>query len=200
MGTSGRRGNTTMALLTISPTATDTKIAKAISAHTDPPAERTAEALTWGADEHVLIGLAAAWWLYSRNKRRKQRNAADHVLITTIVASLLPHLLKTLIDQRRPDRLTIRGHWRGVPFSGKSMDAFPSGHALHVGALASAASPLPRTWRNLVWLVSAGLVATRVVLLAHWMSDVIAGLAIGSLTERMLRFVTGYGRSNPPLT
>jgi membrane-associated phospholipid phosphatase len=189
-----------MALLTISPTATDIRIAKAISAHTAAPAEHAAEALTWGADEHVLMGLAAAWWLFSRSQRREQRNAADHVLITTLTASLLPHLMKMVFDQRRPDRLTIRGHWRGVPLSGNSMDAFPSGHALHLGALASAASRLPRTWRNLVWLVSAGLVATRVILLAHWTSDVIAGLAIGSITERLLRRLTGYGRSNPPVS
>lgn len=187
----------TMALLRISPTATDIRIAGAISAHTDARAEHTAEALTWGADEHVLIGLAAAWWLYSRSQRYEQRNAADHVLITTLAASLLPHLLKMVFDQQRPDRRTIRGHWRGVPLSGNSMDAFPSGHGLHVGALASAASRLPRAWRNLAWLVSAGLVATRIVLLAHWTSDVIAGLVIGSLTERLLRRFTGYGRSNP---
>jgi membrane-associated phospholipid phosphatase len=182
----------TMALLTVSPTAADIRIAKAISAHTAAPVEHAAEGLTWGADEHVLMGLAAAWWLYSRSQRRNQRNAAEHVLITTVTASLLPHLLKTIIDQRRPDRLTIRGHWRGVPLSGNSMDAFPSGHALHVGALASAASRLPRRWRNLVWLVSAGLVTTRVVLLAHWTSDVLAGLAIGAITERLLRRATGF--------
>ena len=188
----------TMAAITVSPTAADVRIANAIAAHTDPPAEHTAEALTWGADEHVLIALASAWWLYSRGRRPKQRMAADH--ITTLVASALPHFLKTMFDQQRPDRLTIRGHWLGAPFSGNGMDAFPSGHALHVGALASAASQLPRKSRNIVWLVGACLVATRVILLAHWTSDVIAGLAIGSSVERLLRRVTGYGRSDPPST
>jgi undecaprenyl-diphosphatase len=38
------------------------------------------------------------------------------------------------------------------------------------------------------------LVATRVVLLAHWVSDVAAGLAVGVVLERMLRLVTEYGR------
>jgi|SRR5579871_893688 len=187
-----------MPAITVSPTATDVRIANAISAHTTPPAEHTAEALTWGADEHVLMGLTAAWWLFSRGQPRKQRNAADHVLVTTLVASILPHVLKKVFNQRRPDRLTVRGHWRGVPLSGKSRDAFPSGHALHMGALASAASRLPRTSRNLVWLVSAGLVATRVILLAHWTSDVVAGLVIGTFTERLLRRLTGYGRPDPP--
>lgn len=189
-----------MAIFTVRPTAADVRIANAIAAHTDVPAERTADALTWGADEHVLIALAASWWLYSRSQPRHQRNAADHIMMTTLVAAALPHFLKTIFDQRRPDRLTVRGHWRGVPLSGNSMDAFPSGHATHIGALASAASELPRKERNIVWLIGAGLVATRVVLLAHWASDVLAGLAIGLLIERLLRRLTGYGRSERPAT
>lgn len=189
-----------MAAFTICPTATDIKIANAIAAHTDPPAEHTAEALTWGADEHILMALAAAWWLYSRNQQLKQRSAANHVLVTTLAASILPHILKMVFDQQRPDRLTIRGHWRGVPLTGNRNDAFPSGHALHVGALASAAAQFPKASRNLVWLVGAGLVATRILLLAHWTSDVVAGFAIGSFTERVLRRFTGYGRPSPPAT
>jgi membrane-associated phospholipid phosphatase len=43
--------------------------------------------------------------------------------------------------------------------------------------------------------LGAGLVLTRVVLLAHWASDVVAGLALGALVERLLRPLTGYGTS-----
>jgi PAP2 superfamily len=73
---------------------------------------------------------------------------------------------------------------------GNRLDAFPSGHAIHVGALASAAARWPRRQRNMVWLAGACLVATRVILLAHWTSDVLAGLAIG---VAWLRRFTGYG-------
>jgi hypothetical protein len=132
--------------------------------------------------------------LYCRNKDSRQRRASDHVLLTTLVASALPHLLKTVFDQERPDRTTVRGHWRGVPLSGKRLDAFPSGHAVHVGALASAATVLPADQRNMVWSVGAALVLTRIVLLAHWVSDVTVGLAVGTITERLLRHLTGYGR------
>jgi membrane-associated phospholipid phosphatase len=183
-----------MALITVRPTATDIAIANVIAAHTNPPTEKTAEVLTWGADEHLLVALTAGWWLTTRGQSRRRRRAADHVLVTTLVASVMPHLLKRIFDQERPDRLTVRGHWRGVPLSGNRLDAFPSGHALHVGALASAASRLPRRQRNAVWLIGAGLVATRILLLAHWTSDVVAGLAIGVVTERWLRRLTGYGR------
>lgn len=182
-----------MALVTVRPTSVDLKIANAIAAHTDRSAEGLAGVLTWGADEHVLIGLAAAWWLYAWRKPPNQRDAANHILMTTLVASILPHVLKTVFDQQRPDRLTVRGHWRGVPFSGKRFDAFPSGHAVHIGALASAASELPRRQRFTAWLIGAGLVATRIVLLAHWTTDVVAGLAIGAAAERLLRRLTGYG-------
>jgi membrane-associated phospholipid phosphatase len=188
-----------MALFTVHPMAADIAIANAIAAHTNPPTEEMAQALTWGADEHLLLALTAAWWLYSRSRPAHDRAAADHVMLTTLIASGLPHLLKRVFDQPRPDRLTVRGHWRGVPLSGNRLDAFPSGHAMHVGALASAASQLPRRQRNAVWLAGFGLVATRIVLLAHWTSDVIAGLAIGIVIERGLRRVTGYSGKNGPI-
>jgi undecaprenyl-diphosphatase len=82
---------------------------------------------------------------------------------------------KTVFDQERPDRLTVRGHWRGIPFSGNRLDAFPSGHAVHIGALASAASILPAKQRNAAWGIGLGL-------------------GVGVLTERILRCFTGYGR------
>jgi hypothetical protein len=183
-----------MALVTVKPTKFDVVVANEIAAHTGPDIEEAAEALTWGADEHVLCVLAAAWWLFARGKGPQQRLASDHVLLTTLVASALPHLLKTIFDQERPDRLTVRGHWRGIPLSGNRLDAFPSGHAVHIGALASAASILPPTQRNAAWGVGLGLVLTRIVLLAHWTSDVVVGLGMGVLTERTLRRFTGYGR------
>jgi hypothetical protein len=185
-----------MAAIRVHPTRADVAIANAISRRTSRSTERVAAILTWGADEHLICALAAGWWLYSRTGSRHQRQTADHVLITTLLASALPHVLKTAFDQERPDRRTVLGHWRGIPFSGRKYDAFPSGHAVHVGALASAASRLPVKQRNLVWSVGGGLVLTRILLLAHWASDVVAGLAVGVGLERTLRLITGFGR--PP--
>jgi membrane-associated phospholipid phosphatase len=183
-----------MALFRVKPTEADTTIADGIAAHTGRPTEDIAQALTGGADEHVLCALAIGWWLYARTRDVSVRRASDHVLLTTIVASVLPHALKKVFDQERPDRLTFLGHLHGIPLSGKRLDAFPSGHAVHIGALASAATALPPAQRNAVWAVGSGLVLTRIVLLAHWTSDVVAGLAVGAALERLLRFVTGFER------
>ena len=180
----------------IPPTRQDIEIAHAVSNYTNPRTEQAASIMTWGADEHVLLAIAAGWWLYCRRDSVHQRRNSDHILATTLVASILPHLLKSMFDQQRPDRLTVRGHLHGVPFSGKPTDAFPSGHAVHVGALASAATVLPPARRNIVWAFGAGLVLTRVVLLAHWTSDVLVGLALGAFTERLMRFFSGFGATH----
>ena len=118
-----------MAWITVPPTKPDRQVAKALARHTSRGTERAAQALTWGADEHVLCLLAAGWWLYCRNRTPDLKRASTHVLATTIASSLLPHLLKRIFDQERPDRETVSGHFRGIPFSGKTYDAFPSGHA-----------------------------------------------------------------------
>lgn len=177
----------------ISPTQADVEIANAVSDHTNLQVEQAATMLTWGADEHVLLAAAAGWWLHCRRAAPRQRRISNHILIAMLTVSVLPHLLKSIFDQQRPDRLTVRGHLHGVPISGKPRDAFPSGHAMHVGALASAATVLPPAKRNIVWAFGAGLALTRIVLLAHWASVVVAGLALGAITERLLRPFTGFG-------
>jgi hypothetical protein len=73
--------------------------------------------------------------------------------------------LKRLFDQTRPDRLTVLGQLHGIPFSGKRLDAF---HALHIGALASAAGGLSTWPRRAIRAVAVGLSLTRIVVLAHW--------------------------------
>jgi membrane-associated phospholipid phosphatase len=176
----------------IRPTKADVAIARTIARHTRPAPEEVARSLTWAADEKVLLVLAAAGWLASRGRSVSLRRAANHALLVTVVASLLPHGLKVLFDQTRPDRTTVIGHVHGIPFSGKCEDAFPSGHALHMGALASAAGALPARPRRAIRALAVGLSLTRIVLLAHWASDVVAGFALGAVIERLLRLWTGY--------
>jgi undecaprenyl-diphosphatase len=178
--------------VTVGPTRADVAVAQSIARNTAPAPEQVARALTWGADEKVLLILAAAGWLASRGSSEPLRRAGNHALPVTVAASLLPHGLKRLFDQTRPDRLTVIGHLHGVPFSGKRLDAFPSGHALLMGALASAAGSLPTWPRRAIRAIAVGLSLTRVVVLAHWASDVVAGFVLGAVLERTLRLWTGY--------
>ncbi|XIA62202.1 phosphatase PAP2 family protein [Bradyrhizobium sp. TZ2] len=176
----------------VRPTRADFAVARSIARNTAPAPEQLARALTWGADENVLMVVAAAGWLASRVCAEPLRRAGNHALLVTVAASLLPHGLKLLFDQTRPDRQTVIGHVHGVPFSGKRQDAFPSGHALHMGALASAAGTLPAGPRGAIRALALGLSLTRIVVLAHWASDVLVGFALGAGLERALRLWTGY--------
>jgi membrane-associated phospholipid phosphatase len=178
--------------VTVRPTDADLAIARTVARNTGPEPQRLARALTWGADEKVLLVLTAIGWLASRGAREPLRRAANHAVLVAAAASLLPHGMKRLVDQTRPDRTTVVGHLHGVSFSGRREDAFPSGHALHMGALASAAGALPAGPRRAVRTLAIGLSLTRVAVLAHWASDVVAGFAVGMALERLLRSWTGF--------
>src|ERR1700740_1649154 len=105
--------------ITVRPMLADVLIARTLARDTAPAPEEVARALTWGADEKVLLVLAAAGWLASRGRSEPLQRAGNHALLVTVAASLLPHGLKTLFDQTRPDRRTVIGHVRGISFSGK---------------------------------------------------------------------------------
>ena len=176
--------------LTVKPTHFDMHVAEVISEETNPRFEHAAEVLTWGADEHVLLAASALLWLATRQSDDNLRRLATHCMVTTAAASVLPHLLKMSFDQERPDRESFAHHSRGIPYSGKPKDAFPSGHAVHMGALASLATLLPRKWKYGTWIAASVLATTRIALLAHWTSDIAAGIVVGIGLERWVRLWT----------
>lgn len=178
--------------ISVKPTGPDLAIARTVARRTAPAPESVARAMSWGADEKVLLVLAAAGWVATRGRGEALQRAGNHAMLVIVAASLLPHGLKGLFNQTRPDRRTVQGHLRGISFSGNREDAFPSGHALHMGAVASAAGTLPKNWRVAIRALALSLSLTRIVVLAHWASDVVAGFALGIGLERLLRFWTGY--------
>jgi membrane-associated phospholipid phosphatase len=180
----------------VRPLPIDRKIAADVVRWAGRDSEDTARALTWGADEHVLIAAAGAFWLLSRGGHGHLKTAGNHLLAASVVTAAVPHVLKLMFSQRRPDRSTAIGHLKGMPFSGSADDAFPSGHGLHMGALASAASALKPPYREIAWMAALGVSLTRIYVLAHWTSDVVAGFAGGILIDRLLRRWTGYGKAS----
>lgn len=54
--------------VTVRPTRSDVVLARSIARNTTPAPELLARAMTWGADEKVLLALAAIGWLASRGR------------------------------------------------------------------------------------------------------------------------------------
>jgi undecaprenyl-diphosphatase len=109
------------------------------------------------------------------------------MLCSLLVAGLVPHIGKYLVRRERPNRTLLRRYDPRVPRLGNAWDSFPSGHAVHLAAIAASLRRLaPRRWRPFVTSGLGALAASRIMLLAHYPSDVIAGWGIGVLINRVV--------------
>ncbi|MFA5328195.1 MAG: phosphatase PAP2 family protein [Prolixibacteraceae bacterium] len=102
-----------------------------------------------------------------------------------LLASVLVRIPKTLAGRQRPDVATDQFQFKG-PFHGNS---FPSGHTT---AVFSVASVIATQYRETKWVpVAAYSVASLVGLSRiydnkHWLSDVVAGAAVGTLVGNLV--------------
>jgi undecaprenyl-diphosphatase len=177
-------------LLSLPPTRFDLAVSKACKSMATPAREKSLRVMTWLADEKLMLGAVALFWLNARLRfdDRQIRREADRMLVSVALAGLLPDVFKYLFDRKRPDRTLVHGRRHGIPRSGDRWDSFPSGHALHVGAIAGPLLRLaPGRLRPLVGLGLLGLASTRVMLLAHYLTDVVAGLVIGAGLGEVVR-------------
>jgi membrane-associated phospholipid phosphatase len=168
------------ARIVLPPTATDRAIARVCERHASPPLERAVGIVSWLADEKAVLAAAGAFWLATRFSAESARREADRMLCGVMLAGAVPHIGKFLVDRERPNRTIGRASRNGIPRLGNAWDSFPSGHAVHLGAMAGSVARLaPPQWRPWLWSGFGALAATRVMLLAHYPTDVLAGWGIG---------------------
>jgi undecaprenyl-diphosphatase len=176
------------------PSHADIVTARAIRRHATPLMERAGEVITFAADEKPLLAGALLYWLFSRGSAISPRRIrrADHLLACVAVSAALPHLLKLFVSRQRPDRKLMHGLPRhGIPHSGDPNASFPSGHAMHLGAIAAGLTRTtsPRA-AAIGWVSALALASTRLFLLAHYLTDVLSGLVIGAAIENMIAWLT----------
>ncbi len=180
-------------IITLPPLRVDLAISRSCARSATPARERTFQVVTWLADEKILLGVVGLFWLTAQMRSQKDevRHEANRMLLSVAVAGLLPDVFKYLVNRKRPDRTLVHGRRHGIPRSGDAWDSFPSGHALHLGAIAGPLSRLtPKRWGPVVWAGLLGLASTRILLLAHYASDVVAGLALGAALGKAVRKIT----------
>ncbi len=152
-----------------------------------PTALRAAASIvsaTASLEAALLVLVAAA--LLERISGRGLSGAVT--LAAALVASMAAvYALKVSIRAPRPSML----------YSGY---AFPSGHSARAAVIASwVSSRSRRRWATiLAWAWAAAVAWSRLVLHAHWLCDVTAGLALGYCVERATELVFNrrvYGRA-----
>lgn len=139
--------------------------------------------------------IALAGWAALRQKRasnpccqaRLITQAAAYVFVCVAASGLIANLLKRMIGRARPELFTSEGIFSFEPFAGQAVfESFPSGHATTAAALFVALALLfPRLRAGLV-LAGLWVGLARVIVGAHYPSDVLAGLALGTWFSWML--------------
>jgi membrane-associated phospholipid phosphatase len=146
--------------------------------HATPLSTAVLGAFTWLGSTLVVIALALAAGLYEWYRRRRWTVLA-FMLAVILGQNLIANGVKLLLHRERPP----------VPhLAGSSGWSFPSGHSASAAATYAALALLAgrgRRWPVKAWLgtaaagVAALVAASRVLLGVHWLTDVIAGVALG---------------------
>jgi undecaprenyl-diphosphatase len=113
----------------------------------------------------------------------------EYVFLTLVCSNLLGDMLKYAIGRGRPFVGGEANPFNFVPFAGtEAYFSLPSAHVVTAFALAFAVGALWPRLRNMMFVYATAIAATRLVLLAHHPSDVVAGAIIGMIGAMLVRY------------
>jgi membrane-associated phospholipid phosphatase len=164
----------------------DEAVAKPLVPHGDNPLIRIIGAISDLSDQqplYVASGAVIGAGLLMRDGRNVQDGT--RLLASHLFATALRGMVKQSVDRTRPDAAAERGEYEVGPGERYESDfnSFPSGHAAGAVAFARAAS---RGHPGLAPVFAGAAVASsaaQVLRSKHYVSDVVAGAAIGLLAE-----------------
>jgi undecaprenyl-diphosphatase len=159
-----------------------------------------ARALTdFGKDTYVLTALFAALIVivlalplrHGASRARLLRFAThlQYIFVSVLCANLLTEVLKYAIGRGRPFVGGKANPFNFMPFAGtEPYFSLPSAHAVTAFALAFAVGAIWPRMRLVMFAYALLIVVTRLVLLAHHPSDVVAGAVIGIVACVAVRY------------
>ncbi len=138
------------------------------------------------------VGLTAAGYLSGQGERANRLRRWAWILIFAFLAVLLSGLLcdliKVLVGRARPKILEMTGFYGFLPISfSADFQSFPSGHANTAAVLALLVVYLRSEWGIWAWAFALPVIASRMIINAHFLGDVIGGCAIAFFSTWVLR-------------
>jgi len=131
----------------------------------------------------ILLGLMVDWRGLGRRRRWLMANwfaLSGYAFVTIAGSGLIATTLKRVIGRARPKHFEEHGLLAFDNFAASaSFASFPSGHATTVGAVTAIIALLFPGLRGVALIFGVALASTRILVGAHYPSDVIAGLGFG---------------------
>jgi hypothetical protein len=162
----------------------------------DENRERVAKQVEKFGTDYALLTVAGLYgYGLVAHDREAEAAGIDAGLASVIGAGIVTPLLKETFGRARPEQ--NRGRYHFAPFGGDA--SFPSGHTTEAFAVASVvADHYDSPWVKAGAYGLAGLVgASRVYRDAHWVSDTIAGAAIGAFVGHEIVRLDARLRDSP---
>jgi membrane-associated phospholipid phosphatase len=140
------------------------------------------------SDPYLIVSALCIIWFGFVQKKPSIRNAAIFIFAAVALAGLGNDLIKCLVGRSRPKLLLSNQIYGFHPFAFRyEYHSFPSGHSNTVAAFCYSLFAL----RNRLWyvylIVALAVMASRVVLNAHYPSDVLFGAYLGILITELIR-------------
>lgn len=137
-----------------------------------------------GYGSYYLIGFTLLIVIGFLLRKTRLAHASIYLLLSVVISGVLCDIFKFMFGRSRPT-LLFSQHDYGFNFlqTHYNMVSFPSGHATTISAVMVGLTYLfPRGFW--VWLVVLLLVSfTRVVVTAHFLSDIMVGMYLGAITS-----------------
>jgi undecaprenyl-diphosphatase len=133
----------------------------------------------------LFLGLAFSDWR-GRSRSATARLAfffgqAGYAFLAVAMSGIIADIIKLFVGRARPKFFDTLGTLHFQPFTpGYNFGSFPSGHSTTMGAVAIVLMIWFPRWRVAIFILCVVAAATRVAAQAHYPSDVVAGLLVGT--------------------
>jgi membrane-associated phospholipid phosphatase len=139
---------------------------------------------TWVGDGLFSILVAVVFFFFPRF-----RSLSIYILISFLLSGLLVQVLKHLFTEARPrEIISATDYHHFLDDSSKGFDSFPSGHTTSIFSLATLLCLyFPDRLRTFLFFLVAVLVGySRIYLGNHFLTDVMAGACLGTVTALLI--------------
>ena len=144
---------------------------------------------------YCVLTIAIAW--------RSMRDVAHrHIefFLSVAISGIAANIIKVIACRPRPMLMLTEGITQWDPFAFRMeyiWNSFPSGHATTGLAIAISGTAAWPHLRWFFWPLGIAIAVARIIVDAHYLSDVIAGSLLGAVVAVTLRFARAMTRRTP---